>query len=154
MTLRAIGFAGALAACGGSGLSSGAWTWCKEHPLEVDTAASTLQLPTAATTVREPTWWQDYIISMQNSSIALVGANADFVASCDRAADAAGVGASRVNWCLTDGVGPAWTAAVSLNLVTEAEVETFRYRGISLEDRINNAEFVQACNSAYAGRTS
>ena len=145
-----VGLAGAFAACGGSGLGSGAWTWCKENLPAVDAAAATLQIPMVLTTVREPTWLPDYQSSVLNSNIAVISTNADFVTSCDAAANAASVGASRINWCLTDGIGPTWTAAVSLNLVTETQLETFAYRGISLEQRLDNADFVRACQYAVS----
>jgi hypothetical protein len=148
--LWAIGVTGAFAACGGSGLGSGAWTWCKENLPAVDAAAATLHIPVVQTIVREPTWLADYQTSMQNTNTSLITANADFMSSCDAAANASSVGASRVNWCLTDGIGPTWTAAVSLNLVTETQVETFAYRGISLEQRLDNPDFVRACQYAYA----
>ena len=147
--LLAGALAGAFAACG-SGLSSGAWAWCKQHLPEVDAAAAALQLPQVETTIREPTWWPDYQTSIQNSNTALIQANADFIASCNAAADAQSVGESRVSWCLSDGVGPAWTAAVSLNLITETRAATFAYRAIPLEQRLDNPEFVQACQYAVA----
>ena len=151
--LWAVGLTGAFAACGGQSLGTGAWTWCKENVAAVDAAAASLQIPEVQTTVREPTWLPDYQTSMANSSIALINANPDFQASCNAAADAAGVGASRVNWCLTDGIGPAWTSADALGLMTQTDMKTFAYRGIALEKRIDNAEFVQACTSAYTSRT-
>jgi hypothetical protein len=152
--LRTLALTGALAGCGGSSLGTGAWTWCKENLAAVDAAAATLQLPTVAITVHEPTWLADYQVSMANSSIALISANADFQASCNAAADAASVGASRVNWCLTDGVGAAWTSAESLGLMIQVDTTTFAYRGISLEKRLDNPEFGQACTSAYSSRTN
>lgn len=152
--LHSLALTGALAGCGGSSLGTGAWTWCKENLDSVDAAAATLELPTVDVTVRDPTWLADYQTSMANSSIALISTNADFVASCNAAADAAGVGASRVNWCLTDGVGAAWMSAEALGLVTQTETNTFAYRGITLEKRLDNPEFGEACNRAYSTRAN
>jgi hypothetical protein len=147
--LWALGLTGAFAACG-SGLNSGAWAWCKQHLDQVDAAAAVLQLPVIQTTIEEPTWWPNYVTSMQNTNTGLIAANPDFLASCNVAADANNVGASRVSWCLSDGIGPAWTGAVQLNLITQTPAETYAYRSISLEQRLDNPEFIQACQRAYA----
>lgn len=148
--LRALGFAGALAACGGSGLSSAQWAWCKEHLAQVDAAAAVIGLPVVDTTIQQPTWWQDYLTSTTNKSNALITANADFVAACNKAATDNEIGDTRVSWCLSDGIGPAWTASVALNLITSTPAKTNAYRAIPLEQRLDNAEFGQACQYAYA----
>jgi hypothetical protein len=144
----------AVAACTSSGLGSGAWAWCKEHPAEVDIAAAGLQLPVAQTPYREPSWLPDYVTGVLNSSNALITANPAFVAACDNAADKQDVGETRISWCTTDGIGNVWDASIELGLMVDKSAETYAYKALPLSQRINNAEFVQACDAAYTARTS
>jgi hypothetical protein len=148
--LRGIALAAALTGCAGSGLSSTAWIWCKEHPIEVDEAAAALQLPIAVVTIAEPTWWPDYLVGAQNATTAQIGANTDFIAACDKAADTAGVGASRQSWCLADGLGAVWTASITLGSMSSTDLETYAYRALPLESRIDDTDFVRACQYAHA----
>jgi hypothetical protein len=143
-----------VAACSSSGLGAGAWAWCKQRPTEVDVAAAGLQIPVAQTSYREPSWLPDYVTGMLNSSNALISTNQAFIAACNGAADKAGVGETRISWCATDGIGNVWDASIELGLMVDMSAETYAYKALPLSQRINNAEFVQACNAAYAARTS
>jgi hypothetical protein len=143
-----------VAACSSSGLTSGAWTWCKQRPTEVDVAAAGLQIPVAQTSYQEPSWLPDYVTGLLNSTTALISANQAFVAACDSAAAKQGVGETRISWCTTDGMGNVWDASIELGLMVDMSAETYAYKALPLPQRINNAEFVQACNAAYAARTS
>jgi hypothetical protein len=143
-----------IAACSGSGLRAGAWAWCKQRPTQVDAAAAGLQIPVAQTPYQEPSWLPDYVTGMLNFSNALISANQAFVAACDTAADKQGVGETRISWCTTDGIANAWDASIELGLMVDMNGETYAYKALPLSQRINNAEFVQACNAAYAARTS
>lgn len=151
---RLVVIALALAACGGRSLGNSEWLWCKEHLASVDAAAEGLGIAKVQTTIQEPTWWSDYVTSALNRSNALIGANADFVAACNAAADKAGLGESRVSWCMTDGLGDTWTAAIGFGQIVNTDAETFAYRALPLSQRINNAEFVSACRTAFASRTN
>jgi hypothetical protein len=142
----------ALAACAGSGLSSAEWAWCKQNPAAVDAAAATLQIPTAQQSFKEPTWWQDYLITVASQNNAGLMANPDFTASCKAAADKAGVDEANVAWCATDGIGESWDAAVSLALMSDVDADTYAYRALPLLQRINNADFDRACQAAYKAR--
>jgi hypothetical protein len=138
------------AACSSSGLGSGAWLWCKEHPAKVDTAAAGLQLATAQLSYQEPSWLPDYVTGVQNANNALISANQAFIAACNVAADKAEVGDTRISWCTTDGLGQAWDASIELGLMVDMSAETYAYKTLPLEQRINNADFVRACNAALA----
>ena len=151
---RLVVIALALAACGGQGLGNREWLWCKENLASVDAAAEGLGIAKVQTAVQEPSWWSDYVTSTLNSSSALIAANADFVLSCNTAADKAGLGESRVSWCMTDGLGNTWDAAIGLGQIVNTDAETFAYRALPLSQRINNAEFVSACRIAFASRTN
>jgi hypothetical protein len=141
-------------ACGSSGLSAGEWVWCKENPPAVDAAAASLQVATAQRTFKEPTWWQDYLTTALSQNSAALTANPDFVASCKAAADKAGVDEKNVAWCMADGIGETWDAAVSLSLTTDVSADTFAYRAVPLQQRINDADFDRACKQAFSTRTS
>ena len=141
--------AAVVAACG-SGLGSNDWLWCKEHPAAVDKAAESLQIAKVQTTVQEPSWLADYVTSAANSSNALIGANAAFIASCAAAAEKRGVGTdTRASWCLTDGLGDAWESAQTLGLTVSTQAETFAYRGLPIQQRLDNPDFVRACRTAH-----
>jgi hypothetical protein len=142
----------AVAACG-SGLGGNEWLWCKENLSSVDKAAENLQVPKVHTKVQEPLWWTDYTTSMLNSNNALIVGNADFMSSCDLAAAKRGVAESRVSWCLTDGLGDAWDSSIALGLLVELEADTFAYKALPLEQRLNDQDFVRACRAAFASRT-
>src|SRR5262249_33579098 len=132
-----------------SGLSSAAWTWCKENMPAVDTAAGALGMPTAQIDYQEPSWWGVYVASTLNFNNAALVSNADFIGSCDSAADKAGVGESRISWCTTDGVGNAWDAAVALGLMVSQNADTYAYKAKPLDDRLNDPGFMRACQQAY-----
>jgi hypothetical protein len=139
-------------ACGGSGLSSAEWVWCKENPPAVDAAAASLKIATTQRTFTEPTWWQDYLttaLSLNNSALV---ANSDFAASCGAAQSKAGVDSANVAWCIADGIGQTWDAAVSLDRMTDVTADTYAYRALPLQQRINDADFDAACKQAYATR--
>jgi hypothetical protein len=141
------------AACS-SGLSSAAWLWCKENLPAVDTAAAALEIPTSQIDYQEPSWWGVYVNSTLNFNNAELISNADFIGSCDSAADKAGVAESRISWCETDGVGNAWDAAVSLGLMVDLNAETYAYKAKPLDDRLNDPDFMRACQQAYDTRTN
>jgi hypothetical protein len=143
----------AIAACS-SGLGGSEWLWCKEHLASVDEAADRLQVPKAPTSLQEPTWWADYVTSTTNSNSALISGNPDFIASCDVAATKRGVGASRVSWCMSDGIAEAWDAAIALDLMVDMEAETFAYKALPLGQRLDDADFERACRAAFASRTN
>jgi hypothetical protein len=147
-----VALTAALAACAGSGLSSAEWAWCKQNPTAVDAAAATLQIPTSQQSFKEPTWWQDYLVTVASQNNAGLMANPDFTASCKAAADKAGVDEANVAWCATDGIGESWDAAVSLALVTDVNADTYAYRALALQQRINNADFDRTCQAAYKAR--
>lgn len=144
----------ALTAACGSGLTGNQWAWCKLNLASVDAAAEGVGLAKVETTVRDPIWWPDYLTSQLNSSLLPITENPDFLASCDAAADERGVGASRVNWCLADGLGETWGKAVELNLTTESKESTFAYRALPLQQRYDDADFQQACVAAYTARNN
>jgi hypothetical protein len=131
-----------------SGLSNAQWLWCKQHLAAVDAAAESLGLARSGESYQEPSWWQDYLTSEANATTAVISANPEFVASCDRAADAAGVGASRLSWCLADGIGATWGVSVELGHVVEVQAPAFSYQALPLDQRLDNADFVQACSAA------
>jgi hypothetical protein len=148
-----LALAAITAACG-SGLSSAEWLWCKQNLAAVDTAAGSIGLPTSQITYREPTWLPAYVdMDVSFNHAALMG-SADFIASCDKAADANGVAEGRLAWCQEDGFDEAWTAASDLGLMTEQTGETYSYKVIPFKDRLTNPDFMAACRAAYAGRTS
>ena len=138
-----------VAACG-SGLSSSQWLWCKQNLAAVDAAAASLQIAKVQTTVQEPSWLADYVTSAANSSNALIGANAAFIASCGAAAKKRDVSKdTRVSWCLTDGLGDTWEAAETLGLIVSTQADTFAYRGLPIQQRLDNPDFVRACRTAH-----
>ena len=147
--VRLIVLATVVAACG-SGLSSGAWVWCKENMPAVDAAADGLGIPEAQTTFQEPSWWQGYLTSTLNRNNAELVANADFLASCTVAADKRGVDpGSRTSWCTADGVGDLWDASITLGPMVDVQAETFAYKALPLQQRIDNQDFVRACRTAH-----
>jgi hypothetical protein len=139
-------------ACGGSGLSSGEWVWCKENPPAVDAAAASLKVPTAQRTFKEPTWWQDYLTTALSLNNAALIANPDFAASCGAAQVKAGVDATNVAWCIADGIGQTWDAAIAAGLMTDMTADTYAYRALPLQQRINDADFDRACTQAFSAR--
>jgi hypothetical protein len=139
-------------ACGGSGLSSGAWVWCKENPPAVDAAAASLQVATAQRTFKEPTWWPDYLTTALSLNNAALVANPDFAASCGAAQAKAGVDATNVAWCISDGIGQTWDAAIAAGLMTDVTADTYAYRALPLQQRINDADFDRACTQAFSTR--
>ncbi|GEM_PF-6742587 len=141
-------------ACGGSGLSAAEWVWCKENPPAIDAAAASLQIATAQRTFKEPSWWQDYLTTALSLNNAALVANPDFAASCATAQAKAGVDPNNVAWCIADGIGETWDAAVSLGHTTDVSADTFAYRALPLQQRINDADFDRACKQAFATRTS
>jgi hypothetical protein len=149
---RLVVLAVALAACGSSGLSTGEWVWCKENPAAVDAAATNLKIATTQQSFKEPTWWQVYLDTALSQNSAALVANADFAASCAAAQVKATVDASNVAWCIADGIGQTWDAALSLGLMTDVDADTFAYRALPLQQRINDAEFDSACKAAFSAR--
>jgi hypothetical protein len=139
-------------ACGGSGLDAGEWVWCKENPPAVDAAAASLQVATAQRTFKEPTWWPDYLTTALSLNNAALVANPDFAVSCAAAQAKAGVDSTNVSWCIADGIGQTWDAAVSLNHMTDVTADTYAYRALPLQQRINDADFDRACKQAFATR--
>jgi len=137
-----------LAACS-SGLTSDQWLWCKQHLPSVDSAAETLGIAKAQTSVREPSWWADYVTSTENSNNALLAGNPAFIAACDDAATNRGVGESRTSWCMTDGLADAWDSSIALGYMTATDAETFAFNALPLSQRLDNADFVRACRAAY-----
>jgi hypothetical protein len=148
-----VALAALTAACG-SGLTNTQWAWCKLNLAAVDAAAEGVGLQRVQTSVKDPSWWPDYITSQLNSSLVPITENTDFLASCDAAADEKGVGASRVNWCLADGLAETWGKAVDLKLTTESVEETFAYRALPLLQRYDNPDFDKACVAAYSARNN
>jgi hypothetical protein len=138
------------AACGGSGLGGGEWVWCKENPTAVDAAATSLNIATAQRTFQEPTWWQDYLAMVASQNNSGLMANADFAPSCTAAEVKAGVDTANIAWCTAEGIGETWDAAITLGLMTDVDADTFAYRALPLQQRINDADFDRACKSAYS----
>ena len=151
---RSVGVAALIAACGGQGLGGSEWLWCKEHLAAVDQAAAGLQIATADTAYQEPSWWPDYVTSMANFNNSLLVANTAFTASCDSAAVKRGVGEARLQWCMTDGIADAWDASITLGAMVDMNATTYAYKALPLSKRIDNPDFVRACNAAFAARTS
>jgi hypothetical protein len=149
---RLVVLAVALAACGSSGLSTGEWVWCKENPAAVDAAATNLKIATAQRSFKEPTWWQVYLDTALSQNSAALVANADFTASCTAAQGKAGVDPSNVAWCIADGIGETWDGAGAGGRRTDVDADTFAYRALPLQQRINDAEFDSACKAAFSTR--
>jgi hypothetical protein len=137
-----------VAACSSS-LGTGEWLWCRQNLPAVDIAADQLGIAKAQIGYDEPTWLPDYVQSALLSSTAVISANPDFAAACDQASKAAGMTDSPQFWCLNDGIGKVWAASVAQGAVTHFEAETFAYKAISLDKRIDSPEFVRACATAY-----
>jgi hypothetical protein len=151
---RSLSIALVVAACGGSGLGSNEWGWCKQHLPAVDVAAEGLQIPTAETAYQEPSWWPDYLTSSAQFNNTLLAASTAFTAACNSAADARGVGQARLQWCMTDGLADVWDASISLGGMVDITATTYAYKALPISKRIDNADFVRACNAAFAARPS
>lgn len=151
-TARLAVLAIVLAACSASGLSADEWIWCKEHPAAVDAAAGSLKLATAQQSFKEPTWWQDYMTTALSHNNAALVANPDFIASCSAAQAKAGVDQNNVAWCMADGIGETWDAADAAGLMTDVSADTYAYRALPLQQRITDAVFDRACETAYSTR--
>jgi hypothetical protein len=147
--LGGLALATVLTACG-PGLSGDAWAWCKQHLAAVDAAADGLQIAKAPTAYQEPSWLPDYMTSQLNSSNALMAANPAFTGACDQAAEAKGVGDARLSWCMTDGIADVWDASIALGFMVDMQADTFAYKAIPLQKRIDDRDFVAACGAALA----
>lgn len=139
-------------ACGGSGLDAGEWVWCKENPPAVDAAAASLKVATTQRTFKEPTWWPEYVTTALSLNNAALVANPGFAASCGAAQAKAGVDPSNVAWCIADGIGQTWDAAVAAGLMADVTADTYAYRALPLQQRINDVDFDAACKQAFATR--
>jgi hypothetical protein len=142
------GFLVAVVAACSSGLGSSQWLWCRENLAAVDVAADQLGFAKTQSGWEEPTWLPDYLNSNLSASTAVIAANADFQAACAQAATTAGRLDSQQFWCLSDGIDKVWAASVSLGTMTHFEGDTFGYKALSLDKRLDNPEFVQACRTA------
>jgi hypothetical protein len=86
------------------------------------------------------------MVASQNNSQLV--ANADFASSCAAAQVKASVDPANGAWCTADGIGETWDAAISLALMTNVDADTFAYRALPLQQRINDADFDRACKAA------
>jgi hypothetical protein len=144
--------AAAVLACR-SGLTSGEWAWCKTHLAAVDAAAESIGLAKTDLTYQEPSWYSDFVTGNLNASLAWVPESTAFQNACAAAADVRGVvGDGRIPWCLDDGLGETWGASVDQGSVVELTATTFAYKALPLQQRLNNEDFMAACQAASAAR--